>query len=114
MGARPTGSAAPSDATKAGSERGGIEKDLRFVEADADLEARIDDAYREKYRRYAKGIVDSTLTPQARSAGLKLVPQDERPTPNTGDPQADAIGSERGEARRQASPKLASGIYIDW
>jgi hypothetical protein len=64
MGARPTGSA------------GGVEKDVRFVEADADLEARIDDAYREKYRRYAKSSVDSTLTPQARLAALKIVPQE--------------------------------------
>lgn len=55
---------------------GGVEKGIAFVEADADLEARIDDAYREKYRRYAKSIVDSTLTPQARSAALKLVPQE--------------------------------------
>jgi hypothetical protein len=55
---------------------GGVEKDVTFVEADADLEARIDDAYREKYRRYAKSIVDTTLTPQARSAALKLVPQE--------------------------------------
>jgi NAD(P)-dependent dehydrogenase (short-subunit alcohol dehydrogenase family) len=54
---------------------GGVEKDVAFVEADADLEARIDDAYRRKYRRYAKSIVDSTLTPHARSAALKLVPQ---------------------------------------
>jgi len=54
---------------------GGVERDVTFVEADADLEGRIDDAYREKYRRYAKGIVDSTLTPQARSAALKLVPR---------------------------------------
>src|ERR671914_679675 len=44
---------------------GGVEKDVRFVEADADLEARIDYAYREKYRRYDKGIVDSTLTARA-------------------------------------------------
>jgi hypothetical protein len=55
---------------------GGVEKDVTFVEADADLEARIDDAYREKYRRYAKSIVDTTLTPQARSAALKLVPRE--------------------------------------
>ena len=55
---------------------GGVEKDVTFVEADADLEARIDDAYREKYRRYAKSIVDSTLTSKARSAALKLVPRE--------------------------------------
>ena len=54
---------------------GGVEKDVAFVEPGRDVEDRIDHAYREKYRRYAKHIVDSTLTPQARSATLKLVPQ---------------------------------------
>ena len=55
---------------------GGVKKDVTFVEADGDIEGRIDDAYREKYRRYAKNIVDSTLTPDARSATLKLVPRE--------------------------------------
>jgi hypothetical protein len=55
---------------------GGVERNVTFVEADADLEARIDDAYREKYGRYAKGIVATTLTPLERSAALKLVPQE--------------------------------------
>ena len=55
---------------------GGVEKDVAFVEPGRDVEDRIDHAYREKYRRYAKHIVDSTLTPQARSATLKLVPQE--------------------------------------
>jgi len=54
---------------------GGVERDVTLVEADPDLESRIDDAYREKYRRYAKSIVDSVLTPQARAATLKLVPR---------------------------------------
>jgi len=34
--------------------------------------SRIDDASREKYGRYAEGVVASTLTPLARSAALKL------------------------------------------
>ena len=55
---------------------GGVEKDVTFVEAHGDVEGRIDDAYREKYRRYAKNIVDSTLTPDARSAALKLMPRE--------------------------------------
>src|SRR5207248_7003995 len=54
---------------------GGIEKDVAFVETDRDVEDRIDAAYREKYRRYAEDIVGSTLTPQARSATLELVPR---------------------------------------
>jgi hypothetical protein len=53
---------------------GGVEKDVTFVEDDGDAQGRIDDAYREKYHRYTKGIVDATLTPQARAATLKLVP----------------------------------------
>ena len=36
---------------------------------------RIDAAYRTKYRRYAANIVNSILTPQARSAAVKLVPR---------------------------------------
>jgi len=43
---------------------GGVERDVTFVEADADLEGRIDDAYREKYRRYARGIVDAPSRPR--------------------------------------------------
>jgi hypothetical protein len=54
---------------------GGVEKDVTFAEADPDLESLIDDAYQEKYRRYAKNIVDSVLTPGARAATLKLVPR---------------------------------------
>jgi hypothetical protein len=55
---------------------GGVEKDVAFLDADPDVEGRIDDAYREKYRRYAPSIVNSTLTPEARSATLKLVAQE--------------------------------------
>ena len=35
----------------------------------------IDDAYRSKYRRYAQSIVGSVLTPEARSATIKIVPR---------------------------------------
>jgi hypothetical protein len=54
---------------------GGVEKAVGFVDPDPEIAERIDDAYREKYRRYASGIVGSTLTPEARSATLKLVPR---------------------------------------
>src|SRR2546430_5566454 len=48
---------------------GGVEKDVTFVEdADPDLNDQLDAAYRSKYRRYAKSIVDSIVTPQARAA----------------------------------------------
>jgi hypothetical protein len=56
---------------------GGVEKDVNFVEVDADqpINDQLDAAYRTKYRRYAASIVDSTLTPEARSATIKLVPR---------------------------------------
>jgi hypothetical protein len=54
---------------------GGVERDVTFVDADPDVGDRIDDAYRTKYRRYAASIVDHTVTPEARSATLKLVPR---------------------------------------
>jgi hypothetical protein len=56
---------------------GGVEKDVNFVEMDADqpINEQIDAAYRIKYRHYAASIVDSTLTPKARSATIKLIPR---------------------------------------
>jgi len=53
---------------------GGVEKDVTLFETDDANEA-IDAAYRSKYRRYAKRIVDSTLSEQAHGATLKLVPR---------------------------------------
>jgi hypothetical protein len=53
---------------------GGVEKDVRFVEMDGGSDA-IDAAYRAKYRRYARSIVDSIVSPQARAATLTLVPR---------------------------------------
>jgi hypothetical protein len=54
---------------------GGVEKDVTFVDPGHDLEDEVDDAYRAKYRRYAENIVGSLLTPEARSATLKLAPR---------------------------------------
>ena len=55
---------------------GGVDKDVAFVEeTDPDIIEQIDAAYRTKYRRYAAGIVNSTLSPEARAATLKLVPR---------------------------------------
>jgi hypothetical protein len=55
---------------------GGVDKDVTFVEeADPNVNEQIDAAYRTKYRRYAASIINSTLTPEARSATLKLVPR---------------------------------------
>jgi hypothetical protein len=54
---------------------GGVEKDVTFVEASHDFDAEIDAAYRQKYRRYAGRILNSVLTPDARSATIKLMPR---------------------------------------
>ena len=34
----------------------------------------IDDAYRQKYARYAANIINSTVTSEARNATLRLLP----------------------------------------
>ena len=54
---------------------GGIDKDVTFVDAAPDINDQIDDAYRTKYRRYAASIVGSIVSPEARSATIKLVPR---------------------------------------
>ena len=55
---------------------GGIDKDVTFVEeTDSNVNEQIDAAYRTKYRRYAAGIVNTTVTPEARAATIKLVPR---------------------------------------
>ena len=53
---------------------GGVDKDVLLVETDESTDE-IDAAYRAKYRRYAASIVNTTLTPQARAATLKLTPR---------------------------------------
>jgi hypothetical protein len=50
------------------------EKDVHLVEADDNLADALDDAYRGKYRRYAGRILNSVLSPAARSATLQLLP----------------------------------------
>ena len=54
---------------------GGVQQDVTFVDADHDIDDEVDAAYRSKYRRYAGSILNSVLTPEARSATLKLVPR---------------------------------------
>jgi hypothetical protein len=53
---------------------GGVDKDVRFVEAGDDVNDEIDAAYRTKYQRYDASIVDPLFTPGAREATLELVP----------------------------------------
>jgi hypothetical protein len=55
---------------------GSVDKDVAFMEeADPDINAQIDAVYRTKYRRYAASIVGSIVSPEARSATIKLVPR---------------------------------------
>lgn len=55
---------------------GGVAKDVSFdEEADAALNDQIDAAYRAKYRRQPVEYVNACVTPQARSATIKLVPR---------------------------------------
>jgi hypothetical protein len=54
---------------------GGVDKDVTFVfDTDDNVNDQIDAAYREKYRRYPDSIVNSVLTPAARSSTIELVP----------------------------------------
>jgi hypothetical protein len=56
---------------------GGVVKDVTFIEEpEPNINEQIDAAYRTKYRRYAASIVNTTLTPEARAATIKLVPLD--------------------------------------
>jgi len=54
---------------------GGVEKDVSLLDADPDIDDQIDDAYRTKYRRYAARIVSHIVSPEARSATIKLLPR---------------------------------------
>jgi hypothetical protein len=53
----------------------GVQYDVTFVDAAHDVEADVDAAYRAKYRRYAGSILNSVLTPEARSTTIELVPR---------------------------------------
>ncbi len=54
---------------------GGVETDVTLVDVDHDIDDEVDAAYRAKYRRYAGSILNSVLTPEARSTTIKLVPR---------------------------------------
>lgn len=56
---------------------GGVQQDVTFVGAGHGVDVEVDAAYRAKYRRYSGSILNSVLTPEARSTTIKLVP---RPT----------------------------------
>lgn len=52
---------------------GGVKRDTTFTPvSDREVSRQIDAAFRQKYRRCAQSIVDSTLTDSAREATLKV------------------------------------------
>src|SRR5438128_8375947 len=76
-GAMRRGSVQHRRRTKVGS-GGGVEKDVTFEDANHEIDDEVDAAYRAKYRRYAGRILNSVLTPQARSTTVKLLPRSTR------------------------------------
>ena len=54
---------------------GGVDKDVSFIDTDADPNDEIDAAYRTKYRRYEASIIGDMVSPEAQAATLKLVPR---------------------------------------
>jgi hypothetical protein len=54
---------------------GGVDKDVRFVEAGDDVNDEIEAAYRTKYGHYGASYVDPLFTPGAKAATLELVPR---------------------------------------
>ena len=50
-----------------------MDRDVSFAEPEANLTDQLDAAYRSKYGRYGASIVNTVVTPQARSATIKLV-----------------------------------------
>jgi hypothetical protein len=54
---------------------GGVQKDVSFLDAALKLNDEIDAAYRAKYRRQGAQYVNMLVSPEARSASLKLLPR---------------------------------------
>src|ERR1700674_1923532 len=54
---------------------GDVQQDVPFVDGGHDIDAEVDAAYRAKCRRYAGSILNSVLTPEAKSTTVKLVPR---------------------------------------
>lgn len=55
-------------------EAGGVSRDVTIEEVKDNKQQTIDAAYQHKYNRYGSRIVGTTLTPQAQSATLKIIP----------------------------------------
>lgn len=53
---------------------GGVDRDVALLDADDEVNDAVDQAYRQKYNRYAS-YVPPMVAPQARATTLKLLPQ---------------------------------------
>ena len=51
---------------------GRVQENVRLVESGERLQTEVDAAFRTKYGRYARSIVDSTVTTRARDAALQI------------------------------------------
>jgi hypothetical protein len=56
-------------------EAGGVSKDVTFTDIGHELDAQVDAAYRDKYRRYTASIVDSIVTDRAAATTMRLDPR---------------------------------------
>jgi hypothetical protein len=56
-------------------EAGGVGRDVSFADADHGVDDQIDEAYRNKYRRYPKSYTDGITSAGARSTTIRLVPR---------------------------------------
>lgn len=54
---------------------GGIERQVDLIDADHDLDDRIDSVYRTKYSQYAENILDAITSSKASSTTLGLTPR---------------------------------------
>jgi hypothetical protein len=57
---------------------GGVERDVAYVPAGDEVNDAVDDAYRQKYGRYAS-YIEARIVPQARATTLRLVPRETVP-----------------------------------
>jgi hypothetical protein len=53
----------------------GADVDVEDASGDSALAGRLDNAYRDKYRRYSGSVVGSVLTPASQAATLRLTPR---------------------------------------
>ena len=54
---------------------GGIERDVAFEEASADVHASVTSVYHEKYDRYGPSVVGTVVSHDAETSTLRLVPR---------------------------------------